>query len=67
MARTVKKNLQDGIEFSKFRWSNNLAERIHSMSHFSKDAWSAVNKLKEWIQSHHVTPNIMRFKKEDNT
>ena len=37
------------------------------MSYFSKDAWSAVNKLKEWIQGHHVTPIIMRFKKEDNT
>ena len=37
------------------------------MSHFPKDAWSVVNKLKEWIQSHHITPNIMRFKKEDNT
>ena len=67
MARTVKKNLLDGIEFTKSRWSNHLAERIHSISYFPKDAWSAVNKLKEWIQSHHVTPNIMRFKKEDNT
>ena len=67
MARTVKKNLQDGIELAKSRWSNHLAERIHSMSHFPKDAWSAVNKLKDWIQGHHVTPNIMKFKKEDET
>ena len=37
------------------------------MSHFPKDAWSAVNKLKEWIQGHHGTANIMRFKKEDET
>ena len=64
MARTVKKNLQDGIELAKSRWSNHLAEKIHSMSHFPKDALSAVNKLKDWIQGHHVTPNIMRFKKK---
>ena len=37
------------------------------MSHFLKDARSAVNKLKEWIQCHHGTPNITRFKKEDET
>ena len=37
------------------------------MSHFLKDAWSTVNKLKEWIQGHHFTPNIMVFKKEDET
>ena len=43
-----------------------MAERIHAMLNFPKDAWSAVNKLKEWIQGHHVTPNSMRFKKEDN-
>ena len=67
MARTVKKNLQDGIELAKSRWSNHLAERIHSMSHFPKDTWSAVNKLKDQIQGYHVTPNIMRFKKEDET
>ena len=67
MTRTDKQNLQDDIEFAKSRWSNHLAERIHSMSNFPKDAWSAVNKLKEWIQCHHVTPIIMRFKKEDNT
>ena len=36
------------------------------MLNFPKDAWSTVNKLKEWIQGHHVTPNSMRFKKEDN-
>ena len=37
------------------------------MSYFPKDVWSAVNKLKDWIQGHHVTPNIMRFKKADDT
>ena len=37
------------------------------MSHFLKDARSVVNKLKEWIQGHHVTPNITRFKKDDET
>ena len=67
MVRTVKKNLQEGIELAKSRWSNHFAERIHSMSYFTKDAWSAVNKLKYWIQGNHVTPNIMRFKKADDT
>ena len=37
------------------------------MSYFPKDAWSVVNKLKDWIQGHHITPNIMRFKKADDT
>ena len=67
MARTVRKHLHDGIEFANSRWFNHLADIIHSMSHLPKDDWSVVNKLKEWIQCHHVTPIIMRFKKEDNT
>ena len=34
------------------------------MSYFPNNAWSVINKLKEWIQGHHVTLNIMS---EDNT
>ena len=37
------------------------------MLYFPTYARSAVNKLKDWIQGHHVTPNIMRFKKADDT
>ena len=62
MARIIKTNLQEGIELAQHRWSNHLVERIHSMSYFQKDAWSVVNKLKDSIQEHHVTPKIMRFK-----
>ena len=58
MARTVKTNLQEGIELEKSKWFNHLVERIHSMSYFQKDAWSVVNKLKDLIQGHHVTSNI---------
>ena len=62
MARTVTTNLQEGIELAKSKWFNHLVERIYSMSYFQKDAWSVVNKLKDSIQEHHVTPKIMRFK-----
>ena len=59
IARTVKNNLQDSIESAKSRWSNHLAERIREMSYLTKDAWSTVNKLREWIQGPHITPNII--------
>ena len=59
IARTVKNNLQDSIELAKSRWSNHLAERIREMSYLTKDAWSTVNKLREWIQGPHITPNII--------
>lgn len=63
----LTQNLQEGIELVKSRWSTHLAERIHSMSYIIKDARSAVIKLKDWIQGHHVSPNIMKFKKADDT
>ena len=37
------------------------------MSKISKEVWSAVNTLKDWIQDSHVTLNIISFKKNEYT
>ena len=37
------------------------------MARNHKDSWKAVNTLKEWIQGHHKTPDIMRVVKEDGS
>ena len=44
-----------------------MAEIIHEMARNPKDSWKAVNTLKEWIQDHQKTQDIMRFAKEDGS
>ena len=57
------------MEFNQLNQDGIIIWRKHSCEiiYFSKDTWSDVNKLKEWVQYHYVTPNIIIFKKEDNT
>ena len=67
MAKEARKNLSEGILLAKSRWSSKLADRIHDMANYPKDAWKAVFTLMEWLQGHHKTPNIFRLQKKDNS
>ena len=67
LAKEARNNLKDGILEAKANWSSHLAKRIHDLANYPKDAWKAVNTLKEWIQGHHKTPDIMRLSKEDGS
>ena len=67
MCKDSKKDLKDVISLAKANWTSHLAERIHEMARNPKDSWKAINTLKEWIQGHHKTPDIMRFAKEDSS
>ena len=67
MAKEARKNLSEGISLAKSRWSGKLADRIHDMANYPKDAWKAVFTLKEWLQGHHKTPTIFRLKKKDDS
>ena len=49
MAKEARKNLSEGISLAKSRWSGKLADRIHDMANYPKDAWKAVFTLKEWL------------------
>ena len=60
-----RKNLKDAIIIAKSRWTSVLADRIYQMSCSPRDSWEAVNTLQNWIQGHHNTPEIMRFRKEN--
>ena len=60
-----RKNLKDAIIIAKSRWTKVLADRIHQMSCSPRDSWKAVNTLKNWIHGHHISPEIMRFRKEN--
>ena len=67
MCKDANKNLKDIISIAKANWTYPLAERIHEMARNPKDSWKAVNTLKEWMQGHHKSPDIMRFIKEDGS
>ena len=41
--------------------------KIHSMADTPKEAWKSINILKSWIQGHHKTLDIIRFKKLDGS
>ena len=49
-AKEARKNLRDGIELAKHKWSNHLASKIHKISRNPKDVLQAVNTLKDWLQ-----------------
>ena len=59
------KNLRDAIMIATLRWTSVLPNRIHQMSDSPRDSWKAVNTLKNWIQGHRKTPEIIRFRKEN--
>ena len=67
MAKVARLNLKDGIILAKSKWSNQLAERIYDQSASPRDSWKAVNTLRELIQGHHKSPDIIRFKNEDGS
>ena len=67
MAKDARNHQKDGILQDKANWSSHLANRIHDLVNYPKDEWNAVNTLKEWIQGHHKTPDIMRLIKEDGS
>ena len=67
LAKDTRNNLKDGILQAKANWSSHLAKRIHDLANYPKDAWKAVNTLKEWIQGHHKTLDIMRWIKDDGS
>ena len=39
LAKEVRRNLREGIELAKNRWSRHLADRIHQMPQNPKDSW----------------------------
>ena len=67
MCKDTKKNLKDIIYIAKANWTSHLAGRIHEIARNPKYSWKAVNTLKEWIQGHHKTPDIMKYIKEDRS
>ena len=60
-AREARKNILEGIELAKNRWSRRLADWIHQMAKKSRDSWQAIKTLKEGILGHYKSPNIMFF------
>ena len=44
---------------AKSKWNKNLAHRIHDLANTPRDVWKAVTTLKEWIQGHHKSPDII--------
>ena len=49
MCKDTKHNLKHDISLAKANWTSHRAERTHEMSRNPKDAWKAVNTLREWI------------------
>ena len=62
MAKEVKFNLREGIELAKSKWTEVLANIIHDLANSPRGAWKAVTIVKEWIQGHHKSPDIIRLK-----
>ena len=57
----AKKDVRDAIRIAKNMWVNDVAESVHSMRFFPKEAWKAIKSLKQGHMSHHKKKDCMKF------
>ena len=67
LEKEVRRNLREGIDSVKNRWSRHLADITHQIPQNLKHFWQAITTLKEGILGLHKSSDIMRFANEDGT
>ena len=61
----ARNNVYDAIKMAKSRWVSSLAGRMDNMNKSPKDAWRAINTLKQGFTAHHTNHTPIKFNKED--
>ena len=53
--------MRDAVLMSKERWVRQGASRVHKMNFFPKEAWKAINTLRDGNSTHHVDHKLIMF------